>query len=105
VTRPASTAAAIATAACLVLVDHVPDRASSVEARYDAYLAAIPDGPVKDNGIAAGRQVGDAIVAWRTATASTRILTGTSLERPRASSSPTRREPSPSTSGWHTLRR
>jgi hypothetical protein len=66
VTRPASTAAAIATAACRVLVDHVPDQASSVEAQYDAYLAAIPDGPAKDNGIVAGAQVGDAIVDWRT---------------------------------------
>jgi hypothetical protein len=66
VTRPASTAAAIATAACLVLVDHVPEWASSVEGKYDAYLAAIPDGPAKDNGIAVGRQVGNAIVDWRT---------------------------------------
>src|SRR6266516_572893 len=65
VTRPASTAAAIATAACLVLVDHVPDQASSVEAQYDAYLAAIPDGSAKDNGIAVGAQAGDAIVDWR----------------------------------------
>ncbi len=65
VTRPASTAAAIATAACLVLVDHVPDQASSVEAQYDAYLAAIPDASAKDNGIAVGAQVGDAIVDWR----------------------------------------
>jgi hypothetical protein len=65
VPRPASTAAAIATAACLVLVDHVPDQASSVEAQYDAYLAALPDGSAKDNGIAVGAQAGDAIVDWR----------------------------------------
>ena len=65
VTRPASTGAAIATAACRVLVDHVPDQASNVEAQYDAYLAAIPDGPAKDNGIAVGGQIGDAIVSWR----------------------------------------
>jgi hypothetical protein len=65
VTRPASTAAAIATAACRVLVDHVPDQAASVEDQYDAYLAAIADGPAKDNGIAVGAQVGDAIVDWR----------------------------------------
>jgi len=65
VTRPASTAAAIATAACLVLVDHVPDQTSGVEAQYDAYLAAIPDGSAKDNGITVGAQVGDAIVDWR----------------------------------------
>jgi hypothetical protein len=66
VTRPASTAAAIATAACRVLIEQVPDQASSVEAQYDAYLAAVPDGPAKDNGIAVGAQVGDAIVGWRT---------------------------------------
>jgi hypothetical protein len=65
VTRPASTAAAIATAACRVLVDHVPDQASSVEAQYDAYLAAIPDGPAKVNGIAVGIQIGETIVGWR----------------------------------------
>jgi hypothetical protein len=65
VTRPASTAAAIATAACEVLVDHVPDQATSIEDQYDSYLAAIPDGPAKDNGIAVGEQVGHAIVDWR----------------------------------------
>jgi hypothetical protein len=66
VTRPASTPAAIATAACRVLVDHVPDQASSVEGQYDAYLAAIPEGAAKDNGIAVGAKVGDAIIDWRT---------------------------------------
>jgi hypothetical protein len=65
VTRPASTAAAIATAACEILVDHVPDQALSVEGQYSSYMAAIPGGSAKDNGIAVGEQVGDAIVDWR----------------------------------------
>jgi hypothetical protein len=65
VTRPASTAAAVATAACEVLVVRVPDQAASVIAQYAAYLAAIEDGPAKTNGIDAGRQVAQAILAWR----------------------------------------
>jgi hypothetical protein len=65
VTQPASTAAAIAKAACEVLLDRVPDQASSVADQYEAYLAAIADGPAKDNGIAVGAQVAQAILAWR----------------------------------------
>jgi hypothetical protein len=65
VTRPASTAAAVATAACEVLVVRVPDQAASVLAQYAAYLAAIEDGPAKTNGIDVGRQVAEAILAWR----------------------------------------
>jgi hypothetical protein len=65
VTRPASTAAAVATAACQVLVVRVPDQAASVLAQYAAYLAAIEDGPAKTNGIDVGRQVAQAILAWR----------------------------------------
>jgi hypothetical protein len=65
VIRPASTAAAIAKAACQVLLARVPDQASSVAAEYDAYLAAIPDGLAEDNGIAVGAQVAWAILAWR----------------------------------------
>jgi hypothetical protein len=65
VSRPASTAAAVAKAACEVLVARVPDQAASVEAKYAAYLAAIPDGAAKENGIDVGRQVAQAILAWR----------------------------------------
>ena len=65
VIRPASTAAAVATAACGVLLARVPDQASSVAAEYDAYLAAVPDGRAKDNGVAVGAQVARAILAWR----------------------------------------
>jgi hypothetical protein len=64
VSRPASAAAAIATAACEVLIARVPDQAASVANQYDAYLAAIP-GPARDNGIAVGAAVAHTILAWR----------------------------------------
>jgi hypothetical protein len=66
VSRPASTAAAVATAARGVLVVRVPGQAASVDAQYAAYVNAIPDGPAKTNGIAVGEQVAEAILAWRT---------------------------------------
>jgi hypothetical protein len=65
VPHPVSTAAAIAKAACEVLLARVPGQATSVADRYDRYMAAIPDGPEKINGIAVGEQVADAILAWR----------------------------------------
>jgi hypothetical protein len=65
VSRPASTVAAVAKAACEVLLDRVPDQATSVADQYAAYVAAIPDGPAKDNGIAIGGQVADDLLAWR----------------------------------------
>jgi hypothetical protein len=65
VIRPASTAAAVATAAHGVLVARVPGQAASVDVQYAAYLATIPDGTAKTNGISVGEQVADAILAWR----------------------------------------
>jgi hypothetical protein len=68
VTQPASTAAAVATAACEVLIARVPDQATqgtTVVDKYAGYVAAIPDGPAKENGIAVGEQVAQAILAWR----------------------------------------
>jgi hypothetical protein len=65
VTRPASTAAAVAAAARGVLVVRVPGQAAYVDGEYAAYLATIPDGPAKTNGISAGEQVAAAILAWR----------------------------------------
>ena len=65
VSRPASTAAAVAAAARGVLVARVPGQAAAVDAQYAAYLATIPDGPAKANGIAVGEQVAQAILAWR----------------------------------------
>jgi hypothetical protein len=65
VTRPASTAAAVAAAAHDVLVARVPGQAASVDAQYAAYLATIPDGPAKENGVAVGQEVAQAVLAWR----------------------------------------
>jgi hypothetical protein len=65
VPRPASTAAAVAAAAHDVLVVRVPLQATYVEAQYTAYLATIPDGPAKTNGITVGEEVARAILAWR----------------------------------------
>lgn len=65
VSRPASTAAAVAAAARGVLVILVPGQAASVGAQYAAYLATIPGGPAKANGISVGVQVAEAILAWR----------------------------------------
>jgi hypothetical protein len=63
--RPASTAAAVAEAAHDVLIARVPGQATSVENQYLAYLATIPDGPAKTNGLAVGGEVAQAILAWR----------------------------------------
>lgn len=65
VPRPASTAAAVAASAHDVLVARVPGQAASVDAQYAAYLATIPDGPAKANGITVGQEVAAAILAWR----------------------------------------
>jgi hypothetical protein len=65
VNRPASTAAAVAAAARDVLVLRVPGQAPYVETAYASYLATIQDGPAKENGIAVGRDVAQAILAWR----------------------------------------
>jgi hypothetical protein len=65
VTRPASAAAAVAAAARGVLVVRVPGQAAYVDGEYAAYLATVPDGPAKTNGISAGEQVAAAILAWR----------------------------------------
>jgi hypothetical protein len=63
---PASPAAAVAAAAHDVLAARVPGQAASVDAQYAAYLAGIPDGPAKDNGITVGQEAAQAILAWRT---------------------------------------
>jgi hypothetical protein len=68
VVRPASTEAAIAEAARDVLVDLVDDVGTQVpyvEAQYLSYMATIPDGLAKANGIEVGNQVSEAILAWR----------------------------------------
>lgn len=65
---PASTAAAIAEASrdvLVTLVDDAPGQVDYVQAHYTTYMATIPDGPAKANGIAVGDQVSQAIIAWR----------------------------------------
>ncbi len=65
VPSPVSTDAAVAAAARDVLVARVPGQASLVNTAYASYLAAIPGGAAKANGIALGQQVAGAILAWR----------------------------------------
>jgi hypothetical protein len=65
VDRPASTAAAVATAAHHVLVARVPAQAATVDARYRDALAAVPDGPAKRNGVDAGERVAAKILRLR----------------------------------------
>jgi hypothetical protein len=62
---PADTDAAVAAAAHDVLIARVPGQASQVQAAYDAYLAGIPDGAAKANGIAVGQAVGADVLADR----------------------------------------
>src|SRR6266511_3665597 len=67
--RDASPAAAISTAAHHVLVDLQPalgltaEQQAGLDARYTAYLAALPDGSAKTDGVAVGEQVA---AAYRT---------------------------------------
>jgi hypothetical protein len=63
--RPTSVDAAVAAAARGVLVVRVPGQATMVEAEYTAYLAGIPDGQRKTNGIRLGRAVAGAYLALR----------------------------------------
>jgi hypothetical protein len=65
VTRPASTAAAVATAAHHLLVARVPAQAPAVDSAYAGYLAGIPDGTARSNGIDLGARVAAAILALR----------------------------------------
>jgi hypothetical protein len=67
----ASADAAIATAAHDTLVGLQPalltaSQQAIVDDDYAAYLAAIPDGSAKTNGILVGQQVAASVVAWRT---------------------------------------
>src|SRR5215211_9101530 len=57
--------AAAATAAFRVLAALFPDQLSMLQARYDASLAAVPDGPAKVGGIAAGEEAAAAMLAAR----------------------------------------
>lgn len=57
--------AAAATAAFLVLVALFPDQQPALQQLYDASLAAVPDGPAKAGGIAAGEAAAAAMLAAR----------------------------------------
>jgi hypothetical protein len=65
VARPADPSAATAAAARAVLVARVPAQAASVESQYAAYLATIPDGPAKVNGIAVGQAAAAGVLESR----------------------------------------
>jgi hypothetical protein len=62
---PTSVDAAIAAAARGVLVWRVPGQASTIESAYATFLAGIPDGERKTNGIRLGSAVAGAYIALR----------------------------------------
>jgi hypothetical protein len=62
---PTSVDAAVAAAARGVLVARVPGQASIVETAYTTFIAGIPDGSRKTNGIRLGRAVAGAYLALR----------------------------------------
>ncbi|AEV82381.1 PA-phosphatase [Actinoplanes sp. SE50] len=57
--------AAVAAAASGVLTSLFPDQADTVQAQYDAALAAIPDGWAENGGVRVGRQAADAMIKAR----------------------------------------
>ncbi|MEV6235466.1 vanadium-dependent haloperoxidase [Lentzea sp. NPDC051838] len=63
--RGDSTPAAVATAAYRTLVWLFPAQASSLRAQYDEALAAIPDGPSEQGGIAVGEATAAAMINAR----------------------------------------
>jgi hypothetical protein len=64
--RPGTSApAAVAAAAYTVLVERVPTQREFLDATYRDYLAGIPDGAGKSRGVALGRRVATAVLAWR----------------------------------------
>jgi PAP2 superfamily len=62
---PTSVDAAVAAAARGVLVVRVPAQAPTVETAYSAFLAGIPDGTRKTNGIRLGRAIAGAYLGLR----------------------------------------
>ncbi|GHJ47537.1 hypothetical protein Cs7R123_48790 [Catellatospora sp. TT07R-123] len=58
--------AAAATAAFRMLVHLFPSQGPTLQAKYDAALAAIPDGPAEQGGIADGEQSAAAMITART---------------------------------------
>ena len=65
VVSPASPEAATAAAARDILVVLFPGQQTDLDAKYEASLATVPDGPAKTNGISVGQQTAAGILAVR----------------------------------------
>jgi PAP2 superfamily len=63
--RNSSAEAAIAAVAYHVLVARTPGQREFLDATYEQYLAGIPDGPAKENGLDVGARVAERVLAWR----------------------------------------
>jgi membrane-associated phospholipid phosphatase len=63
--RSASIDAAVAAAAHLTLVDHFPQQKAVFDAALAARLAAVPDGPAKDQGMTIGRLAANRLLGMR----------------------------------------
>ena len=61
----ASVDAAVAAANRVMLLKLVPSQQAAIESECQGALSAIPDGPAKTAGIAAGEKASAAILAWR----------------------------------------
>jgi hypothetical protein len=67
VTHPASSDAAVATAAFEVLRARVPSEAGVLQVKYDTFMGSIPDGPAKANGVTVGESAAQGVLAPRAA--------------------------------------
>ncbi len=61
----ASKEAAAAVAAAAVLAKLYPDDQARIDAELSQYLAQVPDGPAKDEGVALGQKVADGVLTLR----------------------------------------
>jgi hypothetical protein len=68
VTPGTSQEAAAATAAAVAMSNLVPDAASDIQAALKTYLAALPDGSAKANGIKLGTDAAEAMLRARSDT-------------------------------------
>jgi hypothetical protein len=63
--RRTSARAAIATSAYLVLIARVPAQKPFLDSAYEQYLAAVPDGRAKQDGVDLGTRVAARVLEWR----------------------------------------
>jgi hypothetical protein len=63
--RGTSAAAAVATVAHRVLVSRVPAQQTVLDAQYQQYLAGVPDGRARRDGVALGERVAARVLRWR----------------------------------------